>query len=287
MSSVLYDAPGPRARIRSAVGSVLGGAAIIAFILYIVLRLNERGELDIEKWQVLWDPPRSSAEDVWESLLLTGLLQGTLAAAGMAAVLALIGGVILVILRSAKSPFLSHPMNGVIEVFRGIPVVLLMFFGVLGLGLPILHGVVFGLVVYNSAVIAEILRAGIVSLPRGQAEAAGALGLTQSQTLFQILLPQAIRRMLPSLISQLVVLLKDTSLGFIIGYVELLRVLRLNREYFGEKFTLPLFLAGAVIYILVNITLSRVAIWVEKRGTKKAAGGVAHADPAHAEAGNA
>jgi glutamate transport system permease protein len=159
-------------------------------------------------------------------------------------------------------------------------VVLLMFFGVIALGLPIFSGVVFGLVIYNSSIIAEILRAGIVSLPKGQSEAAYAIGLSRTQTLLTILLPQAVRRMLPSLVSQLVVLLKDSSLGFIIGYAELLRRLQQNTQFFGQRYWFQFFVVGAAIYIAVNFTLSRLAVWLEHRGTAKAAGGVAAADQA-------
>lgn len=277
MSSVLYDAPGPLARRRSLLGSIAGGALIVALLVVIVMRLADRGALEVERWKIFTDPRRGDASDIWYSLLIDGL-GATLRAAAVAAVLALTLGVALVIFRTARTGLVRFPTTAVIELFRGLPVVLLMFFGVIGLGLPIFYGVVFGLVIYNAAVIAEILRAGIVSLPSGQAEAAYALGLTRSQTMFTILLPQAIRRMLPSLVSQLVVLLKDTSLGFIIGYTELLRVIRLNAEFFGNRFWFQLFFVGAGIYILINFSLSRLAVWLERRGSIKAAGGVAKAD---------
>jgi glutamate transport system permease protein len=279
MSSVLYDAPGPVARRRSLLGSLVGGALIVALLAVIVMRLADRGALEVERWKIFTDPRRGDASDVWRSLLIDGL-GATLRAAAIAAVLALALGVVLVIFRTFRSSLIRLPATAVIELFRGVPVVLLMFFGVIGLGLPIFYGVVFGLVIYNAAIIAEILRAGIVSLPAGQGEAAYALGLTQSQTMFTILLPQAIRRMLPSLVSQFVVLLKDTSLGFIIGYTELLRVIRLNAEFFGNRFWFQLFFVGAGIYILINFSLSRLAVWLERRGSIKAAGGVAKADQA-------
>ena len=279
MSSVLYDAPGPVTRRRSLIGSIAGGVLIAALLAVIIMRLTDRGLLDGDRWQIFTNPRRGDASDVWRSLLIEGL-GATLRAAGLAAVLAVILGVILVILRMAVSRVVRLPAIAVIELFRGVPVVLLMFFGVIALGLPIFYGVVFGLVIYNAAIIGEILRAGIVSLPKGQSEAALALGLTRSQTLFTIMLPQAVRRMLPSLVSQFVVLLKDTSLGFIIGYTELLRVIRLNAEFFGNRFWFPLFFVGAGIYILINFSLSRLAVWLERRGTMKAAGGVAKADQA-------
>ena len=280
MSSVLYDAPGPRARRRALVGSIVGGLVVLG-VLYLAYRqLDSRGQWEFERWQVFTDPPLSqSAEDVWRSLVVTGL-GATLRAAAVSALIAAVVGLVLAIARMARVRWVRWPTTAVIEFFRGLPVVLLMFFGVIALGLPIFSGVVFGLVIYNSSIIAEILRAGIVSLPKGQSEAAYAIGLSRTQTLLTILLPQAVRRMLPSLVSQLVVLLKDSSLGFIIGYAELLRRLQQNTQFFGQRYWFQFFVVGAAIYIAVNFTLSRLAVWLEHRGTAKAAGGVAAADQA-------
>ena len=280
MSSVLYDAPGPRARRRALVGSIVGGLVVLG-VLYLAYRqLDSRGQWESERWQVFTEPPLGqSAEDVWRSLVVTGL-GATLRAAAVSALIAAVVGLVLAIARMARVRWVRWPTTAVIEFFRGLPVVLLMFFGVIALGLPIFSGVVFGLVIYNSAIIAEILRAGIVSLPKGQSEAAYAIGLSRTQTLLTILLPQAVRRMLPSLVSQLVVLLKDSSLGFIIGYAELLRRLQQNTQFFGQRYWFQFFVVGAAIYIAVNFTLSRLAVWLEHRGTAKAAGGVAAADQA-------
>lgn len=277
MSSILYDAPGPRTRRRTTLYSLLGGLFVLGLLYLAYRQLDQRDQWDPERWQIFTDPPLGqTGGDVWRSMLVDGL-GATLRAAGIAAVIALTLGVILAVLRMSGAAALRWPITAVIEFFRGLPVVLLMFFGVIGIGLPIFWGVVFGLVIYNSAIFAEILRAGIVSLPKGQSEASYAIGLSRYQTLFTVLLPQAVRRMLPSLVSQLVVLLKDTSLGFIIGYAELLRRLQLNTQFFGQRYWFQFFVVGAAIYILVNFTLSRLAVYLERRGTKKAAGGVAKA----------
>jgi glutamate transport system permease protein len=284
MSSVLYDAPGPRARRRSLFASALGGVATLV-LLYIAFRqLDERGQWDPERWQIFSNPPLGfEAQEVWRSLLVTGLL-ATLKAAAVAAVIAAIVGLVLAVGRMALSRWVRVPLIVVIEFFRGLPVVLLMFFGVIALGLPLFWGVVFGLVLYNGAIVAEIFRAGIVSLPRGQTEAAYAIGLSRTQTLFTILLPQAVRRMLPSLVSQLVVLNKDTSLGYIVGYAELLRRLQLNTQFFGQRYWFQFFVVGAAIYITVNFTLSRLAVWLERRGSAKAAGGIPPAEAVEVQA---
>ncbi len=284
MSSVLYDAPGPRARRRSLFASALGGVATLV-LLYIAFRqLDERGQWDPERWQIFSNPPLGyEAQEVWRSLLVTGLL-ATLKAAAVAAVIAAIVGLVLAVGRMARARWVRVPLIVVIEFFRGLPVVLLMFFGVIALGLPLFWGVVFGLVLYNGAIVAEIFRAGIVSLPRGQTEAAYAIGLSRTQTLFTILLPQAVRRMLPSLVSQLVVLNKDTSLGYIVGYAELLRRLQLNTQFFGQRYWFQFFVVGAAIYITVNFTLSRLAVWLERRGSAKAAGGIPPAEAVEVQA---
>jgi len=284
MTSVLYDAPGPRARRRELLLSAVAGVVLLAVLFVMYRQLDSREQWAAERWQVFSDPPLGQrAEDVWRSLLVNGLL-ATLKAAAVAAVIAAVLGVVLAIGRMATVSWIRIPMIGIIEFFRGLPVVLLMFFGVIALGLPLFWGVVFGLVLYNGAIVAEILRAGIVSLPKGQTEAAYAIGLTRTQTLFTILLPQAVRRMLPSLVSQLVVLNKDTSLGFIIGYAELLRRLQLNTQFFGQRYWFQFFVVGTVIYIAVNFTLSRLAVWLERRGSAKAAGGIPHAENVEVQA---
>jgi len=267
VSSVLYDAAGPRSRRRILIGSVIGGLVLLALAFLVYRRLDSRGIFDAERWDVFSDP------EVWQ-FLGRGLL-ATLKAAAVAAVIAAAVGLLLCVARMSQSTAVRTPAAITIELFRGLPVVLLMFFAAVVLPVSIFWAVVVGLVIYNSAVVAEILRAGIVSLPRGQAEAASALGLTAGQRLRLVLLPQAIRRMMPTLVSQLVVLTKDTSLGYIVGYLELLRSVQNLRDFFGSRYLFSVFFVAAGIYILVNVLISRLAIHLERRGSTKAAGGVA------------
>lgn len=276
-SSVLYDAAGPRTRRRILIGSIVGGVLLLALAVVVYLRLDSRGIFESRRWDVFADP------QVWE-FLGRGLI-ATLQAAGTGAVLAAVLGLLLCIGRMSERPLLRRTTAVIIELFRGLPVVLLMFFSFLVLPVSVFWGVVIGLVVYNSAVIAEILRAGIVSLPRGQAEAASALGLSSFQVLRLILLPQAIRRMMPTLVSQLVVLNKDTSLGYIVGYTELLRSVQNLRDFFGGRYLFSVFFVAAAIYITVNLLISRIAIYLERRGSTKTAGGVAQRDLAVLGAG--
>jgi len=265
MSSVLYDSPGPITRRRARIGSIGGAVVVLVLLGLAVWYAAGRGVFAADRWNVLFDPPKNqTASDVWTSMVVKGL-GATLRAAAVAAPLALVLGLVLALWRAARPAWLRWPAIAVIELFRGLPVLLMMFFGLLGFGWDAFGSVVFGLTVYNMAIIAEILRAGLASLPAGQAEAAYAVGLTRTQTLFSILLPQAVRIMLPSLISQLVVLLKDSSLGFIVGYAELLKSIQNNAQFFGNKYFIALFVVGAGIYLVVNITLSRVAVWIQRR----------------------
>lgn len=272
MSSVLYDEPGPRGRRRALIGSVIGALAVLGVLVFAALQLADAGVFESRRWEIFQE------SDVWT--FLWGGLRATLQAAAVAAVIAAALGLVLAVLRMSRNAAVRRTTAVVLEAFRGLPVVLLMFFGVIALGLSLFQGVVFGLVVYNAAIIAEILRAGIVSLPKGQTEAGLAIGLRQPQVLRTILLPQAVRRMLPALISQFVVLLKDTSLGYIVGYTELLTSVKNLQNFFGSTSIIPLFFVGALIYIAINMTLSRVAVWIERRGSRKTAGGVAAADQA-------
>ncbi|WP_296666372.1 amino acid ABC transporter permease [Demequina sp.] len=262
--SVLYDAPGPRAKRLDktlnwvfSLGFVLGGA-------YLVYAFYQRGIFD-DRWTVLWDPPKNqSAGDVWLSLAKG--LGNTLRAAAIAAPIALvIGGGVAILRRGARTRMLSGPAAVVTELARGLPVLMLMFLAKLVFGWSPLWSVVFGLVIYNAAVVAEILRAGLAALPKGQREAGLSIGLSTMRTTLLIELPQGVRIMLPALVSQIVVLLKDTSLGYIVAYPELLRTIKNNRDYFGDKYLIPLFLVGAVIYILINMAVSRLATYVERR----------------------
>jgi glutamate transport system permease protein len=277
MSSVLYDEPGPVARRRERIGSVIGALLIVALLALAFRYADGRGLFGADRWDVLYDPPKNqSAEDVWRSMVIRGL-GATLRAAVVAAPLALVLGLLLAMWRTTSIRWLRAPATAVIELFRGLPVLLMMLFGLLGFGWDAFASVVFGLTVYNMAIIAEILRAGLASLPKGQTEAAYAIGLSRWQTLLLVQLPQAVRTMLPSLIAQLVVLLKDSSLGFIVGYPELLKAMQNNAQYFGQKYYVALFLVGAGIYLVVNISLTRLAVWLQGRSARTA--GRAAADP--------
>lgn len=263
-ASILFDVPGPRAKRRDRTLTIVFTAFFVAVIAYLAYALYQRGVFD-DRWSVLTDPPKGqTAADVWGSLFRG--IKATLTAAAVAAPAALAIGVVVSTLRRGLRYKVGRGSMAVItELARGLPVLLLMFFARFVLGLTPFWSVVFGLVIYNAAVVAEIVRAGLAALPRGQREAGLSIGLSQMRTTLMIELPQAIRVMLPALISQLVVLLKDSSLGYIVSYEELLRIIKTNRDFFGDRYLIPLFVVGAGIYISINLFVSRLAIRIERR----------------------
>lgn len=273
-ANVLYDAPGPKIRRLSLGLSVLIGLGVVALLGWFIWRLGQpRTTVNGAVLTGLWDPSRWDIfEDprVWEGLLIRGLLMGTLRAAALAAVLALILGTILCFARSARSAWIRVPTTIILEFFRGMPVLLMMLFILLAMKTGGYWAVVLALTVYNGAIIGEALRAGIASLPRGQREAGLSLGLTSTTSKLIIEFPQAFRQMLPIIVAQLVVLLKDTSLGYVVAYPEILRVSYQLKDYYGStQYSFSIFLVVLVVYLIVNFTLSALARWLAKRSGPK------------------
>jgi glutamate transport system permease protein len=263
-ASVLFDAPGPRARIRNRVISTVTIiiAALIAWV--VVARLAEKGQLTAQKWQ----PFLTSG--LWKTYVLPGI-QGTLTAAALSIVLAAILGFLLGVGRLSHLAAVRVPCAVIVELFRAVPVLIMMIFAYFLYAqydvFPSKHlalaGVVTGLTLYNGAVIAEIVRAGVRALPRGQSEAASALGLSWGQTMRSILLPQAVTSMLPVLVSQLVVVLKDTAIGYQITFVEMVRQGTVVGSSYGNY--VPALIVIAVLMISINFALSAAATKLERR----------------------
>ena len=277
--TVLYDVPGPRARRRALVGTVLATVLILGLIAVVLRRLHDQGQFSMELWGPLIDPGDESFGAVWR-LLLKGLV-ATLVAAGLAIAFSLVIGTILGSVRLLLSPAARIPLIGFIELFRGLPVVITIFYvwqvlPDIGVDVGPLPGddalwyVVIGLTLYNSVIIAEIIRSGVNALPRGQGEAALAIGMTPGQSMRTVQLPQAFRIMLPALISQLVVVLKDTSLGSFIGWQELLRTGTLIKETTDNP--IQMYLVIGAMFIIVNYLLGRLAQYVERRLSRSRTG---------------
>lgn len=262
-SSVLYDVPGPRAQLRNRVLGVATILLVIAGVAFVIWRLFDTGQFSAEKWELF------SYTAVWG---LIGKATGaTLAAFGAAAVGALVLGFILAIGRLSDHAWVRGPVTAVVEVLRAIPVLvfmLLLYYGlpIVGIRLDNYWSVVIALIAYNGSVLSEVIRAGVESLPRGQKEAGYAIGLRKAGVLRLILMPQAVRAMLPVIIAQLVVTLKDTALGFIITYPELLYTAKLlgSNANYGSPLIPSALIAGS-IYVAMCLALSYVAFLTERR----------------------
>ena len=261
--AVLYDHPGPRAKVRNNILTVVFGVALLGLLYWIYSRFDVKGQWAAE----LWKPYTQGS--TWTDYIVPGL-RGTLAAAAVAMVLSLVFGLVFSVGRLSDHWWLRIPAGVVVEFFRAVPLLLLMFF--IFFGVPFLvqqpmspfWAVVIALTLYNGSVLAEAFRAGIRSVPRGQSEAGYAIGMRKGQVLGSILIPQAARAMLPVIVSQLVVLVKDTALGYIIAYPELLQLGVANLQAnFGNAIQAAI--VAAIIFIIVNASLTAVAGWFERR----------------------
>lgn len=268
MTSVLYDVPGPKAkriaRYVSFIAVLLIAAVLAAVILALALpRTTASGQVvpglfDPSRWDIFNDLV------VWRSIG-NGVL-GTLRMAGIAAVLAIVIGVLFSFARTASLALIRIPSTVVLEFFRGMPVLLMMLFILLVFSTGSYWAGILALGLYNGAIIGEILRAGVAALPRGQREAGLSIGLSPLSTRFRVEFPQAARNMLPIIIAQLVVLLKDTALAYILAYSELLYVAtKTLPNFFGNRYLYSFFFVALLVYLSMNLLLSFIARLVAKR----------------------
>lgn len=263
-ATVLYDAPGPKARRRNLIYTVIVALLTLAVLAWVVATLQAAGQLEAAKWK-----PFLQA-NTWNTYLLPGLI-GTLKSAFASILLAIIVGALLGLGRLSPNRIVRWLCGIIVEFFRAIPVLLLIIFSYQALALYKIvppsqlafTAVVFSLTMYNGSVIAEILRSGIQSLPKGQREAAAALGMSHRLTMWKVLLPQAVAAMLPALIAQAVIALKDSALGYQIGYVEIVRQgiqsSAVNRNYLASLIVV------AVVMIIINYALTLLAERVERQ----------------------
>jgi len=250
----LGDALGPRGRRTTRIVSVVSGLVIVGLAVVALSRLGSKGQLDAVKWRPFTQ---------WGVIkfFLVGL-RTTVEVALVAMAGAMAIGTVMALGRLSRTRAVRWLATAYVEFFRGVPLILLIFFCALGLPrygvrFSLFWYLVLGLVVYNGAVLGEIFRAGILSLDRGQTEAAYSLGMGYWQSMLLVIVPQAARRMIPAIVSQLVTLLKDTSLGSVINYDELLRKAGNTGTFYGNA--LQVLVEAALIYIAINFTLSRMA----------------------------
>jgi glutamate transport system permease protein len=265
--SVLFDAPGPRTVARYRAYTVAATVAVLALLALAVWRLYETGQFAYEKWEPFLTPAYIRA------LLVDGLLK-TLQMAFSAVLGAVVLGVVLGVGKLSDHGWVRWPCWAIVEFFRAVPVLLLMILVFYAYGISrgdsgAYWSVVVALTLYNGAVLAEVFRAGVLAVPAGQAEAAYALGMRKPQVMSIVLLPQAVKIMLPAIISQCVVALKDTSLGYAVTAPGLTAVGKSIWQGYANH--VPTIIVIAALYIGTNLALTWVATWVQRRyvGEKK------------------
>jgi glutamate transport system permease protein len=264
--SVLFDEPGSRGKMRNLLIGLVFAVVIVFAIVWAVLKLDDKGVLTSDQWTPF------TIRSTWTQFVFPGLWN-TLKAAGLSMVIALPLGAVFGIARLSDHRPVQWIAGTFVEFFRSVPVLLMMVFASvlftkysnIPLGTVPLVAVVTGLVLYNGSVLAEIFRAGILALPKGQSEAGSAIGLRKTQLMTSILLPQAMTSMLPNIISQLVVVLKDTALGglLLINFVELLRTADGIKSNYGN--VVPSYIVIGAIYITLNFSVSQLARLLEYR----------------------
>ena len=283
MSSVLYDVPGPKAIARNRILAVITALLVLAGIAWVIWRFAVTGQFTAKKWELF------TYSSIWA--LFGEATLNTLAAFAAAAVGALVLGFLLALGRLSDHAWVRVPVGWIIEILRAIPVLIfmmLLYYGlpVVGIKMQPYWAVVIALIAYNGSVLAEVIRAGVESLPHGQSEAGYAIGLRKSGVMAFVLLPQAIRAMMPVIVAQLVVTLKDTALGFIITYHELLYLVKLlgSNAVYGSPL-IPAAIVGGSIYVALCLALSYIARLLEKR-LKRQDSALTPVDPMHHPVGD-
>ena len=260
-TSVLFDSPGPKAKARHRTYSVIAAVAIVALVGYVGYRLNDAGQFAYALWEPFLTPRYFQA--------ILRAWGDTLSMAALSVLGALVFGIVFGVGKLSDRAPLRWLSWLVVEFFRAVPVIMLMIFCFYAVfdGMGIARGaywsVVLALTVYNGAVLAEVFRAGINALPKGQGEAAYAIGMRKSQVMSIILLPQAVKIMIPAIISQMVVAVKDTSLILIVFGVGLTKIAKQLPLSFNNVVPTVLVIAG--LYIITNLVLTMLANWAQRR----------------------
>ncbi|WP_372697991.1 amino acid ABC transporter permease [Arthrobacter sp. JSM 101049] len=269
-ASVLFDTPGPKARRSILVVNVIGALVIVGLLWWIIAGLAAKGQMEPSRWDDFIQA------DTWTDYLLPGLAN-TLKAAALAIVGSIVFGLIFGIGRLSTNPLINVVCSVIVEFFRAVPVLLMIVFFNIFIARTLevssnsaMWAVVAALVFYNGSVVAELIRSGVHNLPKGQREAGIAIGLTRGQSLRLVEIPQALVAMLPALIGQFVVILKDSALGYIISFNELL--------FYGRTYSSPngnvlqALIVVAAVFIIINFTLSKLATIVSRRLSSRGVG---------------
>ncbi len=256
----LYEAPGPRTRRLMVAGTVVTGILVIIGIGLVIRQFYVTGQLAPRYWTFLAQPT------TWRYLLQG--FRGTVSVALTAGVLSLLLGLVLMLGRTSGIRPLSALCRVVTDFFRGVPSLLLIYFFFLavpqyGIRLSSFWMITLPVTLAASGVLAEVLRAGVNAVPRGQVEAAMSLGMRRGRIMFKIVLPQAVRFVIPSLISQLVVVVKDTTVAYVVSYPDLMQNARVLITNYDAL--VSMYFTVAIVYILLNYAINKLSGFVAER----------------------
>lgn len=260
MRDALYEAPGPRTRRRVVIGTVISCILVVLLLYWVILQFYDHGQLDPKYWSFF------TRATTW-AFLGQGFL-GTVEVAIVAGLIGFFLGLFLMLGRISKNKVLSGVCHVITDLFRSLPSLLLIYFFFLvvpayGIKMPAFWMITLPVGLACSGVLAEVFRAGMNAVPKGQTEAALALGMSDFKITWKIVLPQALKIVIPSLISQLVVVVKDTSVAYVVSYPDLMQNAKVLISNYDAL--VSTYLIVGVIYILVNYGLNQLAIYTARR----------------------
>jgi glutamate transport system permease protein len=262
MRDALYEAPGPKTRRRTRIITLISLVLLAIGIALVVRQFDVTGQLEPKYWSFFLKPT------TW-TYLASGFA-GTFRVAFTAGFIALILGVVFMLGRTSRNVVVSTIFRIIIDFFRGVPSLLLIYFFYLalpqyGFRIPAFWMITLPVALAASGVLAEVFRAGVNAVPKGQTEAALSIGLTPSQTMFKIVLPQALKIVVPSLISQLVVVVKDTTVAYVVSYPDLMQNARVLIT--THDALLQVYFVVAILYIIVNFAINQLSIYMARRSS--------------------
>lgn len=261
MRDALYEAPGPKMRRRILAGTFAALVLIAIGLALVVRQFYVTGQLDPRYWKLF------TRGTTW--LFLAQGFLGTLGVAATAGAISLALGLVLMLGRISKIGWLSLVSRLIIDFFRGVPSLLLIYFFFLvipkyGIRMPSFWMITLPVALAASGVLAEVFRAGVNAVPAGQTEAALSLGMGDAKIMAKIVLPQALRIVIPSLVSQLVVVVKDTTVAYVVSYPDLMQNARVLISNYDAL--VSTYFVVAIIYIIVNFAINQLSIHLARRG---------------------
>ena len=261
---MLYEEPGPKAKLRIRVVTGISLAAIAALAVVVIRQFYITGQLDPKYWSFF------ARATTW-TFLGKGLL-GTLEAAIMAGILAFTAGFLLMLGRISRFRILRGICTTLIEFTRGVPTLLFIYFFFLvvpqfGIQMSAFWKISIPVAISACGVVAEVLRSGVNAVPKGQTEAALSLGMRDGSVFLKVVFPQAIRYVIPALIAELVIVVKDTTFAYVVNFPDLMQNAKVLISNYDAL--LSVYLVVAVIYILINYLLNRLSDTVAARQRRK------------------